>query len=813
MKWWEAAIAGGSQAFSDIKREQRNFAAQKALKDLDAANELKKSVSQNQIDYGGGVIFNNSDDDDFSHLGTWDKRRKILGEFRDNFKSHFYKDGEFDKLKYDSWKDNNKSGFDYLSGHWEDKIKDWYQPDKARLNSSDPAMAFYKWDYGFLKGAPDLFNTAEKANALKQLTKTSTLKYVKKETDDGPKNVLISDYFDIDEGKIEKIKAGDFQELPSPINMVDDAYLKQVIDDMKPVFMHPQYGNSEEINFYQSDEQKYFEDMKANPWKALIGQQLFDHEYSGDRLSIDEAFGQISEIAIHYNLTPEDVRNVMWMMAKKYTVKPVGNSQEAILQLPQKAEKSDIQKARYIVDASNKTMNTVNELLRLYEKAPRTGFATWSNKTLNGLFSRTGQLNQITGMISQIENDDIADENQTRWSSDLQELQTQFINLSDDEGGIADAMKNFYKVTLAFNRALTVQGGSGGGKSVSDADYDRVYKSLNFGAWTSLEQVFGTLAGLKKITYQDKVTNEIFIDERYQNYQSTMSRWFGNYWTALDAKINHYTNTLKGVEYWGENYVTDSTGEVVPAHEYQQTDGSKKPVVALPSRMQYLKHMFMGEEYPDVNPSTPIKESVWSQMTQQEKLIIRNDTGHVKHFADVFNLSEAIVGTPGENIKGNAITDNAVDTDGSEYEGFNKSFNSYRDPQKWVDSEAQMKNLNDELETIRVDMVDIIRQKKKNYPKDASLTMIDSILRTSYDYLGVKSEDKAKLKGYLKTIRLINTAIKKGAYHTSFEQLKENVGAAPKQHEDFEGYKEWMKLYGETHNELTGDPLFYEGKQ
>jgi len=553
--------------------------------------------------------------------------------------------------------------------------------------------------------------------------------------------------------------------------------------------------------------------MKANPWKALIGQQLFDHEYSGDRLSIDEAFGQISEIAIHYNLTPEDVRNVMWMMAKKYTVKPVGNSQEAILQLPQKAEKSDIQKARYIVDASNKTMNTVNELLRLYEKAPRTGFATWSNVKLNGLFSRTGQLQQIGQMISQIENDDIADENQTRWSSDLQKLQTQFINLSDDAGGIADAMKNFYKVTLAFNRALTVQGGSGGGKSVSDADYDRVYKSLNFGAWTSLEQVFGTLAGLKKITYQDKVTNEIFIDERYQNYQSTMSRWFGNYWTALDAKINHYTNTLKGVEYWGENYVTDSTGEVVPAHEYQQTDGSKKPVVALPSRMQYLKHMFMGEEYPDVNPSTPMKESVWSQMTQQEKLIIRNDTGHVKHFADVFNLSEAIVGTQGENIKGNAITDNAVDTDGSEYEGFHKSFNSYRDPQKWVDSEAQMKNLNDELETIRVDMVDIIRQKKKNYPKDASLTMIDSILRTSYDYLGVKSEDKAKLKGYLKTIRLINTAIKKGAYNTSFEQLKENVGAAPKQHEDFEGYKEWMKLYGETHNELTGDPLFYEGKQ
>ena len=324
---------------------------------------------------------------------------------------------------------------------------------------------------------------------------------------------------------------------------------------------------------------------------------------------------------------------------------------------------------------------------------------------------------------------------------------------------------------------------------------------------------FWNFGRIKKITYQDKVTNEIFIDERYQNYQSTMSRWFGNYWTALDAKINHYTNTLKGVEYWGENYVTDSTGEVVPAHEYQQTDGSKKPVVALPSRMQYLKHMFMGEEYPDVNPSTPIKESVWSQMTQQEKLIIRNDTGHVKHFADVFNLSEAIVGTPGENIKGNAITDNAVDTDGSEYEGFNKSFNSYRDPQKWVDSEAQMKNLNDELETIRVDMVDIIRQKKKNYPKDASLTMIDSILRTSYDYLGIKSEDKAKLKGYLKTIRLINTAIKKGAYHTSFEQLKENVGAAPKQHEDFEGYKEWMKLYGETHNELTGDPLFYEGKQ
>ena len=221
----------------------------------------------------------------------------------------------------------------------------------------------------------------------------------------------------------------------------------------------------------------------------------------------------------------------------------------------------------------------------------------------------------------------------------------------------------------------------------------------------------------------------------------------------------------------------------------------------------------MGEEYPDVNPSTPMKESIWSQMTQQEKLIIRNDTGHVKHFADVFNLSEAIVGTPGENIKGNAITDNAVDTDGSEYEGFHKSFNSYRDPQKWVDSEAQMKNLNDELETIRVDMVDIIRQKKKNYPKDASLTMIDSILRTSYDYLGIKSEDKAKLKGYLKTIRLINTAIKKGAYNTSFEQLKENVGAAPKQHEDFEGYKEWMKLYGETHNELTGDPLFYEGKQ
>ena len=38
MKWYQAALQGGAQRFMDVNAQERAYAAEKALKDLDAAN-------------------------------------------------------------------------------------------------------------------------------------------------------------------------------------------------------------------------------------------------------------------------------------------------------------------------------------------------------------------------------------------------------------------------------------------------------------------------------------------------------------------------------------------------------------------------------------------------------------------------------------------------------------------------------------------------------------------------------------------------------------------------------------------------------
>ena len=53
-------------------------------------------------------------------------------------------------------------------------------------------------------------------------------------------------------------------------------------------------------------------------------------------------------------------------------------------------------------------------------------------------------------------------------------------------------MKKYLKITLAFNMALAEQGG-GGGKAVSDQDFDRAYQRIK-GKWFSSKQdVIATL--------------------------------------------------------------------------------------------------------------------------------------------------------------------------------------------------------------------------------------------------------------------------------------------------------------------------------
>ena len=838
MKWFEAATLGGANRYSDIKEDERNFAAEVALKDIDTANDLKKSLQTNQEDYGGNILFNYSDDDDYSHLGNVGKRIKRLGEFRDNFKKNFFKNGEFQTEKYNTWKAANPDGHTNLRDHWSDAIGKFFQPDAAQLSTGK--YVYRDTNYDYLKEIPELYDIAESKNPLKQSEKFSTIKSVTTDVDGKPQKKLISEYYDINPDKIKEIDAADFiGDTDAPINLEDEAYTTQVIEDMMPMFLDTQYGGGDGVNFYNGDETIYKNDMKANPWKALIANQIFLMDYERThKISKEKGFKQIAEIAINHNLSPDHIKDVFFIMAKKYNIEPIGNSEEYELKLPMIADKTQLNKAQYAVDASNKVVSNVDELLNLYELAPRTGFASYAKKRWTGLFGKGGQVAQLTTMISQIENDDIADENQKMITGHLKDALDKFKNVNPgDDNGVADAMKTYYQVTLAFNQALTVQGGSGGGKSVSDSDYSRVYGSLNFGNWENLDAVLGTLHKLKNDTIEQKLINEIYVDERYQKYHKQMVPWFRDYWKNLEGTIEEYTNALQGVEYWGENYVIDEeTKNLIPQDEYTAADGNKTPIVAIPSRMMYLKRMFVGEQYPDVNPSTPELESIWSSIPDKEKLAIRGDEGHKNHFLNHFGLNRLNVSLStnvDDNNDNQLVTSSGNSVDEIDVNAENNTSNShnpYRLQKNWTADEKYLESLEKKHKDVKLNLINTFKtlnlfsgfsEADKSFHMENTLKSpkgMDKLI--THRLKNLKPEDLQPIKDMALDYKYLTEAIQKGAYKVNMKMMSQkvdipNLNAKGKTRTGVAGtkpYVDWMEDFGDTHDIKTGLPLFTDLK-
>ena len=102
MKWYKAALQGGAQRFMDVTAQERAYAAEKSLKDLDIANAAAASNKKNSKKLGS-KLFTWRDPSDIAG-GDWQEKKARLDDYKGFLKEHFYTNNQFDSNLWESFK-------------------------------------------------------------------------------------------------------------------------------------------------------------------------------------------------------------------------------------------------------------------------------------------------------------------------------------------------------------------------------------------------------------------------------------------------------------------------------------------------------------------------------------------------------------------------------------------------------------------------------------------------------------------------------------------------------------------------------------
>ena len=102
MKWYKAALQGGAQRYMDVTAQERAYAAEKSLKDLDIANAAAASNKKNSKKLGS-KLFTWRDPSDIAG-GDWQEKKARLDDYKGFLKENFYTNNQFDSNLWESFK-------------------------------------------------------------------------------------------------------------------------------------------------------------------------------------------------------------------------------------------------------------------------------------------------------------------------------------------------------------------------------------------------------------------------------------------------------------------------------------------------------------------------------------------------------------------------------------------------------------------------------------------------------------------------------------------------------------------------------------
>ena len=614
MKWYMAAAQGGAQRFMDVNAQESAYNAEQALRDLEIAKNAEASNKKNSLKLGSKV-FNWRDPSDISG-GDWQEKKARLDDYKGFLKENFYTNNKFDSQKWNAFKaEDGGVGADAVIDEWKSDLEAWLYPNPSVIEGVG-TQTFNTYDYEWAEEWDELYDAATSIDKPRDTgSYTGITQYEK-----NGEIVNVEELFDVVDNLEKTTAPEDAVVRPDHAIHFNVENEKSMINIMRPVFRNQQYSGQKFTNDAQ-----YYTFMQENPHHLFIGNALWNYHNQREGWDKNRTYEEIAQIAIYYNRTHDEVLDSMNLVTPKFKVGGHGTSQRTVTE-NKKVSNSEIAKASAAVEANDRAMFLANKLQDYYRNTNFSGGAALSIfNAMEGIFGKTGQINQIGSLLKTY--DELADEKlggiekgDGIFRKKLIDLQEDYQNASANGTRVSDtAAIRYLEITLAFNLALAEQGG-GGGRAISDQDFEYALQRVGKGKWSSIEQSIAKLDVLKQVATKDFIAAKIKSSEKYSQTHSGLAEHWMKYKESFETVKQSYITQLKGNYVFGE--IREADGSIKDSYFVDTEDGIKQVPYIYNGRLASLMAYDYGKR-PDVDIRDPIAQGLWSNMNDAERMLVR----------------------------------------------------------------------------------------------------------------------------------------------------------------------------------------------
>lgn len=635
MKWYQGLVKGGAQRYMDVSAQERAYAAEQSLKDIDTANAAAASMKKNTKKFGN-LTFQWRDPSDIAG-GDWQEKNARVDDFKGFLKENFYTDNTFDSSKWDSFKSNDGVAADAIKDEWNSSLKAWLYPNPSVVEGVG-TQSFNTYDYSWLEGWDEMHDIA---TAIDKPRETGSFTGVTQFEKNG-KIVNTEELFDVIDNFSKTTKPEDAVVRPDDkihLNVDDE---NSMINVMLPVFRNQQYGGGT----FRSDEE-YYTRMKENPHHLFIGNALWNMQNEREGWGRNRTYDEIAQIAIFYNKTHDEVIDSMNHLSKKFEVGGQKTSQRTVTEFA-KVTQSERSKATAAIDANDRVQYLADSLISAYEDLGLSGGSLNIFNALEGIFGKTGQIKQVgmlLGAYDEVKKEGGIDEDASIFKNQLQQLQKDYQDSTANNNDVSNAVAiKYLEITLAFNLALAEQGG-GGGRAISDQDFKYALERVGKGFWNSTEQSIQKLKLLKKIATKDFIGAQIKSSNKYTSTHSALTEHWMGYKEGFDRVKQDYIRQLQGNYVFGELRETKDgpiKDSFFAEKEVLENGVKTTKIVKTPylynGRLSALMAYDFGER-PDVDIRDREAQGLWAMATDAEKAVLRPNAAALE------NLDNLILGS------------------------------------------------------------------------------------------------------------------------------------------------------------------------
>ena len=672
MKWYQAFVKGAGDQYLNIRDRERDHQARLAeireQMNVDLAKDAAKDALKNNMKFGDFIL------KDRDRVGDmWTDRENRVKDFDAAMKGWFFNDnGTFNADTYTNFKTDNPNEFKNMLNEYDTRIGQWLYPKDRTMSGSEEANVISKdeynlYDSSWLSELPEFQDIAETYNVARDVSQTSAI-----ETDsNGQAIVKMFDVVKPQEGDTP-IEGRRPEEL---INRPDRETIKNIANAMEPLLTHSQYGLVGSGGMFANKEDYYKKILGTsdNPGEfehvAVIANIMWNAKNKVGGITNDNIRDEeLAQAQLYYGLSFKEMMSSVNQMMPKFQVHDQGGKRTITRYkgLPTK----DISAANQRLAANYRIGHLGERLLQSIDEYERTGAVFNIDQALWGIFGEGGQWEQLKSTFGEWTSGSVAqeyftlsgvegsmlEEQKQKCEGGFRCLWTDMKTMREWDKGDKwrkdkGATREYLKITLAYSLALSEQG-SGGGKAISDKDYENAYNRIG-DLWGTVGQNRWKLKDLLTTNKYDLTISHIQTEQEFASTSNEILKWYeGGYKERFKKVVERYTDKLAGNPVYGmiTEPVFNDKGEIVgrkPLEGQIDVNGEMKNF-RYDGRLSRLFQIDFGE-----NPDFSAEEGtqgLWDSLGEHEKAVLRGTNSYLKKFDSIFeNISVKEDGLENEN--------------------------------------------------------------------------------------------------------------------------------------------------------------------